>query len=622
MSWTVKKGSFTRMGVTRERDGYNFCFECRREVSAKIFIKNKKNHTITKMEVPKEYSLGNLRAIRILNISMEEYWYLFELDGEKVVDPYAKWLKGRERWADRSRIGKTDHLWCGVLPASRKRYVDAPKIPRKDMVIYKLQVRGFTEQLSEKMAEHGTFKGVTKKIPYLQSLGITSVLFMPVYEFEEVVLKENGENEPLLWMTKEGDRYRPKQKKKTDCKINVWGYGMGDYMCPKSSFSYGEDPVSEWKECIETLHKHGMECLMEMYFADNVKQSYIVEVLRFWVTEYNVDGFLLHGNHIPMRFVMEDAILADTKILHQNIELTSQSLKSLDYIRYFVYNDEFLYPVRKLLNDYNGNVWELANQMKKQNQEIGYINYITDNNGFSLYDLFSYEMKHNEANGEDNHDGLEWNFSSNCGVEGDTTSRNVMKIRERKMRNAILMLGLSQGVPMIMAGDEDYNSQSGNNNVYCQDNAVGYKDWKRTASAKNFTKYVKDVLKFRKEHEILRSERPMTMMDPLGSGYPDLSYHEESAWICENYCNRRAIGILYNGCYEKETQDIYVGFNFSDYHKKMAIPKMKGRGNWSVVINTAFRQPFVLKEELSEEFYDLEAHSICVLVAGKEDDDE
>lgn len=186
------------------------------------------------------------------------------------------------------------------------------------------------------------------------------------------------------------------------------------------------------------------------------------------------------------------------------------------------------------------------------------------------------------------------------------------------MRNAVAMLFLSQGTPMLMAGDEDCNTQKGNNNTYCQDNPVGWKDWSRSRAAKEFTKYVKQMIAFRKAHAILRMEQPMKLADAKGHGYPDLSYHEESAWISPRYRNRKAIGIMYCGKYAGEEEDIYIGFNFSDFPKKLALPCQKGKRAWYLAMDTTARYAFLPEqEELKETWYLLDAQSVCIII-GKQ----
>ena len=182
-------------------------------------------------------------------------------------------------------------------------------------------------------------------------------------------------------------------------------------------------------------------------------------------------------------------------------------------------------------------------------------------------------------------------------------------------KNAAAMLFLSQGVPMLMAGDEDCNSQQGNNNAYCQDNSIGWKDWKSSRSSKEFFRYIRSFIQFRKEHAILRMEQPMRLSDAKSAGYPDLSYHEENAWITPQHFNRKAIGVLYCGKYAGEAEDVFIGFNFCNFPKKLALPKQRGRRKWYLAMDTVGKESFLEEqEEVKESWYSLEPHSVCIII--------
>lgn len=618
MEFNMKKGDFSQMGAVKGKNWANFCFEGRKDAECKILLYDRKSpEKIIEIPVSDEYRTGNLRALHVSGLDLAQFDYNFEIDGVVKLDPYARRIVGREKWADETRLPM-------LTKGLRSRYENnsfswrgdqTVEVPRSDMVLYKLHIRGFTQGMAEGTEDRGTFRAFMKKIPYLKSLGITSVELMPVYEFEELqVVEDDKFPEYVKWNPKKKDKIR-KPEKKASYKTNFWGYGSGMYFAPKASYAAGEHPDLELKECIRQLHRREMECILEMNFSECFGYRQIIEVLHYWVKEYHVDGFHLQGSNIPVDILVEDPYLGRTKLFYTGFDEAKIPKEEEQYPRVFVDTDEFLYPCRKLLNGINGNIWELADQMKKQNKKIGYVNYIADNNGFTLADMFTYENKHNEANGENNSDGPEWNFSSNCGVEGETTSRNVQKIRDRKMKNAIAMLFLSQGVPMLMAGDEDYNSQQGNNNAYCQDNSIGWKDWKKNKTAKDFIKYVKKMIAFRKEHPAVRGEKPMQLIDYLSCGYPDLSYHEENAWISPQFLNRRALGVMYCGRYVGEKEDIYVGYNFSDYSKKLALPKLKSKKKWYLYMDTNGKNAFLTQQmEIKETWYSLDAQSVCILI--------
>ncbi len=617
MKLNVKKGDFSRLGATKGRTWANFCLECRKESDCKVLIYERgKNAKPQEIAVPGEFSKGNLRAIQVDGLDLSEIDYNFWIDGKLVMDPYARRVVGREAWADESRR-LTSPLRCRHEELRFSWRGEREKeIARTDMVLYKLHVRGFTMGMSEGTPGRGTFRGLTQKLSYLKSLGVTSVELMPVYEFEELIPKEESQSDSYArWKPSKKDKIK-KQEEKPRFQINYWGYGEGMYFAPKASYAEGDSAALELKECILQMHKKGMECILEMDFSNYAPKRRILEALRHWVREYHVDGFHLQGDGIPLDLLLDDPYLGRTKIFYKGAAEHLISDEEKAFPRFFLDTDEFLYPCRKLACGIDGNIWELADQLKKQNEKIGYINYIADHNGFTLKDLFCYERKHNEANGENNADGLEWNYSNNCGVEGETTSRNVHKIRDRRMKNAAAMLFLAQGVPMLMAGDEDGNSQKGNNNAYCQDNPIGWKDWRQTGQDRAFLKYMKKLAAFRKAHRILRLEQPMSLMDVKSYGCPDLSYHEEDAWIPRHYYCRRSLGILYCGKYADEEEDVYVGFNFSDFQKNFALPKQKRGRKWHLVMDTAEKNAFLTEpEELKEAYYTIESHSVCILIA-------
>ncbi len=615
MRLDVKRGEFLRLGVTKSKTWAEFCFECRKESECKILL-YKRNTTDLPVEitVPPEFSKGNLRSVRIDKLDLSEYDYNFSIDQNEITDPFARRIIGREGWADTkrkaglySRYELNPFSWRGE-----------PKVEvlRKDMVLYKLHVRNFTKGLGESVPDSGTFRGLEKKLSYLKSLGVTSVELMPVYEFEELLPveppKETGSY--AYWKEKK-KKGAVKAEDKPKYKINCWGYGAGSYFAPKASFAAGECPDAELKSCILKMHKKGMECILEMDFGDCLPAWFILEVLKFWVREYHVDGFHLQGSRIPMDILMQEPYLGRTKLFYRGISEDMIDGQESAFPRIFVDTDEFMYPCRRLAAGIDGNVWDLANQMKKQNERLGHINYIADNNDFTLADLFSYEKKHNEQNGEGNLDGPDFSLNINCGVEGESSSRNIQRIRLRRMKNAAAMLFLSQGVPMLMAGDEDCNSQQGNNNAYCQDNSIGWKDWKSSRSSKEFFRYIRSFIQFRKEHAILRMEQPMRLSDAKSAGYPDLSYHEENAWITPQHFNRKAIGVLYCGKYAGEAEDVFIGFNFCNFPKKLALPKQRGRRKWYLAMDTVGKESFLEEqEEVKESWYSLEPHSVCIII--------
>ena len=433
----------------------------------------------------------------------------------------------------------------------------------------------------------GTFAAVMDRLSYLKELGITTLECMPVYEFEE--LMENG-------------------------RLNYWGYAPSDYFAVKSSYASQKDADWEFKSLILETHKQQMELIM--HFVPEQTAGAIIEILRYWVMEYHVDGFKLLGAGLPIAEIAKDPYLTGTKIFYEKFPY---DLKEENYGNIYVYNDDFLYPARKMLNHLGGDMVEYTEVMKRQQDGGHSVNYIANSNTFTLADVFSYNEKHNGDNGEENLDGNNWNYSTNYGVEGATRRQFVKKIREKQMRNAMAMLCLARGIPLIWSGDEIGNSQNGNNNAYCQDNRIGWVNWKNEGRYEEYTEFVRELLQFRKEHPILFSEKPFQMSDYKRTGYPDLSYHSSEAWISDVKGNARAVGVMYSESYAKEedTEEtfLYIGYNFYMGLQVFALPKLPKGKHWYQIMDTAqmcpfFKEPRLLKNNSYEAF----GQTISILV--------
>ena len=495
-----------------------------------------------------------------------------------------------------------------------------PEIPREQMVMYKLNVRAFTMDAGFSGKKKGTFAGVMEKIPYLKELGVTSLELMPVYEFEELIAEEGKKQNLDGWSENAKEGFLLEDSQPPSYKINCWGYVSGDYYAPKASYSATGEPSLELKTLIRELHKNHMECILEMYFDEKMNQNIAVEILRYWVMEYHVDGFHLLGAALSVDAMAQDLILRRTKLFAEGFSRHLFQEKT-SYPHLFVYNDDFLYASRKMLSRNHGNMPELLGQLKRQHPVFGFVNFIAGNNGYTLADLFCYVQKHNEANGEDNQDGLVWNFSCNGGVEGMTRKRTILEFRRKQMRNAVTLVMIGQGVPLLMAGDEFGNSQQGNNNCYCQDNKTGWVNWSALKRCAPYAQFVRQMIAFRRQHPVLSSSKPMQMCDYASKGYPDLSYHGENAWMLSNVYPD-AVGMLYYGAYalrEDGSEDdfIYIGLNFYMEPQCLALPKLPRRMRWNLAVNTANKDmPFCDPPQPVEKKHQIEVppQSIVILV--------
>lgn len=621
MGYTIKEGDYEQYGVQMKNGGVIFTFEAEKEDECAVLLYDKEHKVTDEVTVPDRYCRGAIRSICIEGLRTLHLKYNYKINGQVVIDPYANRIVGRERWNDSNRA-KVSWQICGGCGAGKFDWQEdiLPEIPRREMVMYKVNVRGFSMDAGIRGSKRGTFAAFRDKIAYLKELGITTVEFMPVYEFEEKELpKPKKLPEYLKWQAKEGDMITPEEPKTSD-KVNLWGYVPGNYFAVKASYAWGANAVLEWKELVRELHANGMECVMEMYFTGNENQNMILDALRYWVREYHVDGFHLLGERLPITQIAQDAWLRRTKIFYTGYEAMLLERKC-SYPHLFVYSDEYLYPVRAMLNHMNGSIEAFACQQRKQHKYHGFVNYIADNNGFTLHDLFCYVEKHNQANGEDNCDGNNWNLSSNYGAEGRCMRRMVRQIRERQMRNAIAILMLGQGVPLLFEGDEQGNSQEGNNNAYCQDNRIGWVNWKKGSAYAWLTDFVRDMIAFRKAHPVIAAEEPKTLNDAGHKGFPDLSYHGENAWISALTRERQSVGMMYCGAYVKREDgtpddDIYVGYNFHTSIERFALPKISGKRRWHLCMDTARgTQPFLPKEELvAEAQIAVKGQSVVILV--------
>ncbi len=602
MTEQITEGNYGRFGASRLADGICFTFEGEKEqeCAVRIYEKRAHKHTAAKQQedtkeyrdipVPAEYCVGAVRSVCVRGLDPARSDYNYVIDGREVVDPYAGRIVGREKWADGSRYDHGMQVRSGFEPVGFDWGEDAhPEIPRREMVMYKLHVRGFTKDAGSDTKHRGTFAAVRERIGYLKDLGVTTLELMPAYEFEELMEPEcaDGEMDFSGWSPQAVAGYRMLQQEKASQeklvpKINYWGYGPGNYFAPKASYAAGSDAAGEFKELVRALHAEGMECVMEIYFDEQENPNYAVEVLRHWVLEYHVDGFHLIAPQRVISGVICDVLLRRSKLFAASFP--QEAWERTDrYPHLFLYNDDFLYTARKLLNHQDGNVVEFFNQQRKQHPQIGFVNYIANNNGFTLADVFSYVNKHNEANGENGADGNEWNYSVNCGIEGASRKKKILQQRQRLMQQAMAAVVFAQGVPLILAGDEFGNSQNGNNNAYCQDNRTGWVNWKQKEKNDVYFETVRQLLAIRRAHPALRSDRPLHMSDYEAHGLPDLSYHGAQAWSGDIYPSMQAVGAAYCGAYAKETQDLYIGWNFSQGKAVLALPKPSDGSHWQIV---------------------------------------
>ncbi len=622
MEFLVREGDYAKMGAYIGADGVTFTFEGEKEDACSVVLIEKKTKEEFLIEVPQKFCLGSLRSVKISGFSPENFYYEYNINGESILDPYARSISGREIWNNKDRIREELKVYGKILQTEFDWSNDhQPEIKKSKMIMYKLHARGFTMDHGAEKRIAGTFQGILSRLSYLKELGVTTVELMPVYEFEELVLPKKPElPEYINWEQQEEDIILPEEEQKEqEARLNYWGYGEGNYFAVKASYAAEPQNASfEFKQLVHEMHKMGMECILEMYFPVTINHNLILDALRYWVREFHVDGFHLLGERIPITAIVQDVLLSRTKIFYHQFEHGVQK-EDKKYKNLYVYEEEYQYPARKILNHINGNMQEFINQQKKQGSTLGYVNFIASNNGFTLSDVFMYNDRHNEENGENNVDGNAWNFSNNYGVEGPTRKKYIQATRKRQWRNAMMMLFLAQGVPLLWAGDEMCNSQNGNNNAYCQDNPVGWLNWKNEKSHKEETQFVKKLIQFRNTHSLISNELPFHFNDYKTLGAPDLSFHGENAWIMGIDPGRMNLGMMYYGAYsrDEEKEDIYVAYNFFSAVSTLALPKLEKKKKWYVVIDSAMDENPVMENPVlasNQKTLSMMPQSICILV--------
>lgn len=587
----INRGRLSQMGVHMMQDGLSIVSDIQGKKQCGIIIYPKTGKEL-KIPFSRQYLIGGLYCLLVKDFPYQEFFYLFYRDDELVTDPYAELLDSSERFGDSRRKGKPAK--CIYRSTAYDWEEDRPlEIPFQNSIIYKLHMRGFTRHASAKVTGNGTFAGLIQKIPYLKDLGITAVESMPIHEFEDVIYNPSYAriDEAVL-------PFMDEKKQTWEHKVNYWGYCAGNYMAPKRAYSFSDRPDVECKDMIKALHKNGMEFIMQFYFPADARPGYILDVCRFWAIYYHVDGFKLMGCTLPVKLLSSDPYLKTTKLIFETLgeEKPDLTVENSCFKNLGAVLPGFAYDIRKYLKGDEDMLSVVAEHFKRNPGWYAAVNEITSYQGFTLADLVSYDRKHNEENGEENRDGNDYNYSWNCGVEGKTRKKSILSLRQQQSKSALIMLLLAQGTPVLLAGDEFGNSAGGNNNPYCQDNAVSWLDWKETAAKRELHAFVKQLIALRRAHPIFHMQEQLKQMDYLSCGYPDLSYHGDQAWYpgFENY--NRHIGIMYCGKYAKidrKTEDdfFYIAYNTHWIDHEFALPKLPSGMSWQLVLSSSREQP-------------------------------
>lgn len=481
-------------------------------------------------EMPYSDVAGNLHFLSVVLEQPEDYEYCYKIGGKMVPDPYGKAFSGREHWSVSKGKEKRKLRTRIVTDTFDWEKSQFPHLKKEDVIAYSLHVRGFTKHSSSGVAHKGTFDGVTEKLPYLQKLGINQIHLMPVYEFDE------------------NQRH-----------VNYWGYGKAYFFAPKASYAAG-DPVNEMKSLVRQMHLAGIEVILEMPFTEGTTFSLILDCLRYWVMQYHVDGFIVNPYICNPDELAKDPVLAKSKILKKE--------------------DGFQNVMRRFLKGDDGMIRDVICQLKNQDTQL--YNYIASHNGFTLCDVVSYDGKHNEANGENNLDGPDYNYSWNCGAEGNSRKKAVNELRKNQIFNAFFLLLFAQGMPCILSGDEFMNTQKGNNNAYCQDNLISWLDWNQLSRQEELYTFVCRLIALRKA---CMKQTAKKSEDTMGrSGIPQISYHGEDAWQMPAGRASRQLGVFYHE--ESTEKDFYIAYNMHWLSHSFALPSLPKGMEWVCIAGT------------------------------------
>ncbi len=592
------------LGVTITESGAEILVQAEAETVSLLLFKAGEKECFEQFEFQEEDRIGDVWTMSLPGYDFKGLEYGFEADGEWFVDPCAKAVTGRNVWGSvseemvRARVTDNSFNW----DTDKK-----PSIPYSDTILYRFHVRGLTKHPSSHVRNKGTYAGVVEMIPYFKSLGVTSLELMPVAEFDEVMKELTPSEIP-----------GGKPELKPNGKLNYWGYGLTFPYAPKAAYGTGFMPVEiEFKIMVKELHDAGLECIPEMFFTGEETIPQVLDVLRYWAEEYHVDGYKLSGA-VPTEAIAADPFLKDLKLFADDWSNISIP-KTTRGKRLAEYNDKFQMDMRRILKGDQGMVESLMNWTIKNPSDHAVINYMANTNGFTMMDMVTYDEKHNEANGEENRDGADYNASWNCGIEGPTEAEKVNKLRKQQLYNAFLLLLLSQGTPLIMAGDEFGNTQGGNNNAYCQDNEISWLDWNQLEENSDLFQVVREFIRFRKEHKLFHMDQAPKHTDHKSLGCPDVSFHGQSAWRPDLEYFRKQLGIMYWGAYAQKVdgtpdQNFYVAYNFHWGTHKLGLPRLPKGLIWQPLYDTSGGGA-VVKERI---YAQIPPYTVVVFIAVEE----
>lgn len=596
---------------------------------------------------PDSYRIGDTYSMLVYDIKPDEFEYAFSFDGpyepakgllfneeNVLLDPYSRAVTGQRKWGEKPEGGKDFEYRARVVKSSFDwGNIKQLEQPFEDLVIYEIHVRGYTKDKSSGVSAPGTFAGLKDKIPYLKDLGINAVELMPIFEFDEIESARVVDGVQLYnyWgyntvsffapntsyafneeHNHEGDELKSLIKALKENGIEVIldvvfnHTAEGNEMGPCFSFK-GIDNNVYYMLTPDAHYYNFSGCGNVMNCNHPVVRNFIIDCLRHWAIEYRVDGFRFDlasilgrdQNGAPMANppILEslafDPVLGKMKLIAEAWDAGGlyQVGSFPSWNRWAEWNGRYRDDMRSFLKGDDGMAGNAITRITGSRdlyspESRGHkasVNFLTCHDGFTLYDLYSYNEKHNEKNGWNNTDGDNNGHSWNCGAEGETDDPNVNGLRRRLIKNAFAALLCSRGPAMFFAGDEFCNTQFGNNNAYCQDNIISWLDWGRLEEFKEIHDFVRHMIQFRKEHPILRK-----MTKPSSCQFPEISVHNGTPFNASTDYKTKLIGIMYAGRNEEDTEDDIVFYCMNAYWEPlvMQLPVLPNGKHWHVDTNT------------------------------------
>ena len=642
----IRPGFFREFGAVAIPGGVNFTIHTHGATSCELLLFHRKaEEPYAVIPFPESYKIGFCYSMIVFDLDIEEFEYAYRLDGpydEKkglrfdknkiLLDPYARAVTGQSQWG---HVNNAQHGYRARVVQSNFDWGDQRhhSIPMEDLIIYELHVRGFTMDESSGVKHHGTFEGLREKIPYLKELGVNAVELMPIFEFDEMRdVRLIDENELIdFWGYNPVSFFAPNTSYCSSMEYNHEGLELktlikdlhdngievildvvfnhtaeGNEFGPCFSFK-GFDNNIYYMLTPDGHYYNFSGCGNTLNCNHPVVRDMILECLRYWVIEYRVDGFRFdlasilgrNDDGTPLsqppllRSLAFDSILGNVKLIAEAWDAgglyqvgsfpswkrwAEWNGRYRDDMRRFLKGDDFLAQTAAARITGSPDLYDPAYRGGNAS-----INFLTCHDGFTLYDLYSYNQKHNEANGWGNTDGADDNNSWNCGVEGETDDPAILALRKRLMKNACAILLCSRGTPMFLSGDEFADTRYGNNNPYCQDNLISWLDWSLLKKNKDLFDFFQYMIQFRKDHPVIRKD-----LEPSYLGVPAMSTHGLTPDETNFSGDSHVVCIQFAG-YNEATQKedlVYLAVNSGWFPVTLTLPELPEHYKWKVAVNT------------------------------------